>query len=68
MSPISPGAVDSELKHNTTDAETADGVLAFYAANQIPADAVARAIEFAMEQPDNVDVNEIVLRPTVQDF
>jgi NADP-dependent 3-hydroxy acid dehydrogenase YdfG len=35
--------------------------------NQQPADAIARTIAFAIEQP-NVDVNQIVLRPTVQDF
>jgi len=37
-------------------------------AHGIPADAVARAIAYAIEQPADVDVNEIVLRPTVQDF
>jgi NADP-dependent 3-hydroxy acid dehydrogenase YdfG len=36
--------------------------------NQLPADAIARTIAFAIEQPANVDVNQIVLRPTVQDF
>jgi NADP-dependent 3-hydroxy acid dehydrogenase YdfG len=34
----------------------------------IPADSVARAIAYAIEQPADVDVNEIVVRPTVQDF
>lgn len=32
----------------------------------IPPDAIARAIAFAIEQPANVDVNEIVVRPTAQ--
>ena len=31
----------------------------------IPADAIARAIAFAIEQPDDIDVNEIIVRPTV---
>jgi NADP-dependent 3-hydroxy acid dehydrogenase YdfG len=65
---ISPGAIASELKHNTSDADTSAGVKAFYEANQIPADAVARAIAYAIEQPDDVDINEIVIRPTVQEF
>lgn len=65
---ISPGAIDSELKHTTSDADTAAGVKAFYEANQISADAVARAIAYAIEQPDDVDINEIVIRPTVQEF
>jgi NADP-dependent 3-hydroxy acid dehydrogenase YdfG len=30
----------------------------------IPAIAIARAILFAIEQPDDVDVNEIIVRPT----
>jgi NADP-dependent 3-hydroxy acid dehydrogenase YdfG len=65
---VSPGAVESELKLGSSDADAAAGVKAFYEANQIPADSVARAIAYAIEQPANVDVNEIVLRPTVQDF
>jgi NADP-dependent 3-hydroxy acid dehydrogenase YdfG len=65
---ISPGAIASELKHNTSDVDTSAGVKAFYEANQIPADAVARAIAYAIEQPDDVDINEIVIRPTVQEF
>jgi NADP-dependent 3-hydroxy acid dehydrogenase YdfG len=32
----------------------------------IPPDAIARAIAFAIEQPANVDVNEIIARPTAQ--
>jgi NADP-dependent 3-hydroxy acid dehydrogenase YdfG len=32
----------------------------------MPADAVARAIAFAIEQPDDVDVGEIIVRPTAQ--
>ena len=34
----------------------------------IDADAVARAIAFAVEQPADVDVNELVLRPTRQEL
>jgi NADP-dependent 3-hydroxy acid dehydrogenase YdfG len=32
----------------------------------IPPAAIARAVEFAIEQPAEVDVNEIVIRPTAQ--
>jgi NADP-dependent 3-hydroxy acid dehydrogenase YdfG len=63
---IAPGAVDSELKHNTTGGAR-QGLLDFYQ-QAIPAAAVARAIAFAIEQPADVDVNEIALRPTVQEF
>ena len=65
---ISPGAVESELQLGSSDADDAAGVKAFYQANQIPADSVARAIAYAIEQPADVDINEIVLRPTVQEF
>ncbi|MDY0743705.1 SDR family oxidoreductase [Paucibacter sp. R3-3] len=65
---VSPGAVESELKHGTTDPDSAAGVKAFYEANQIPADAVARAVVYAVEQPADVDINEIVIRPVSQEF
>jgi NADP-dependent 3-hydroxy acid dehydrogenase YdfG len=63
---IEPGAVDSELKFNTSGTAK-ETVLDFYR-QAIPADSVARAIAFAIEQPDDVDINEIVLRPTSQVF
>jgi NADP-dependent 3-hydroxy acid dehydrogenase YdfG len=63
---IQPGAVDSELKFSTSGT-AADNVLDFYKI-AIPASSVARAVAFAIEQPAEVDVNEIVLRPTAQEF
>ncbi|MGC8000278.1 SDR family oxidoreductase, partial [Salmonella enterica] len=65
---ISPGAVDSELKTHSSDKETSEALLAWYEANQIPADSVARAIAYAIEQPANVDISEVVLRPVAQEF
>ncbi|MBG7620374.1 SDR family oxidoreductase [Herbaspirillum sp. AP02] len=65
---ISPGAVDSELKTHSSDQETSAAVQAWYEANQIPADSVARAIAYAIEQPENVDISEVVLRPVAQEF
>ncbi|TMV47449.1 oxidoreductase, partial [Thioclava sp. BHET1] len=63
---IEPGAVESELKHGTTGTAH-DTVQQFYQ-QAIPAASVARAIAFAVSQPADVDINAIVLRPTVQDF
>jgi NADP-dependent 3-hydroxy acid dehydrogenase YdfG len=63
---IEPGAVDSDLKHSTSGTAK-DNVLDFYK-QAIPAAFVARAIAFAIEQPDDVDINEIVIRPTRQEF
>lgn len=64
---IEPGAVDSELKFGSGHEASAQAVADFYK-NAIPAESVARAIAFAIEQPADVDINEIVLRPTSQDF
>lgn len=64
---ILPGAVDSELKLGSGHEASAQAVGEFYKI-AIPADSVARAIAYAIEQPAEVDINEIVLRPTVQDF
>jgi NADP-dependent 3-hydroxy acid dehydrogenase YdfG len=62
---ISPGVTQSELASTITDAEAAQWVEGFREAI-IPADAIARAIAFAIEQPLDVDVNEIVVRPIGQ--
>ncbi|MGY4494971.1 SDR family oxidoreductase [Pseudomonas sp. TE3610] len=64
---IEPGAVDSELKLGSGHQPSADVVMEFYK-QAIPAESVARAIAYAIEQPADVDINEIVLRPTAQDF
>jgi NADP-dependent 3-hydroxy acid dehydrogenase YdfG len=63
---IAPGAVDSDLKHSTSGT-AAETVMDFYK-QAIPASSVARAIAYAIEQPADVDINEIVLRPTRQVF
>jgi NADP-dependent 3-hydroxy acid dehydrogenase YdfG len=65
---ISPGAVQSELPLGITDPDTAARVKEFYRLMAIPADAVAQAIAFAIEQPADVDINEILLRPTAQEM
>ncbi|MDF2187931.1 SDR family oxidoreductase [Paraflavitalea sp. CAU 1676] len=64
---IQPGAVDSELKFSTAHQQSAKQVAEFYKM-AIPADTIARAIAYAIEQPADVDINEIILRPTVQEF
>jgi NADP-dependent 3-hydroxy acid dehydrogenase YdfG len=64
---IEPGVIDSELKFGTSDKASRDFVVEFFK-QAIPADSVARAIAFAIEQPAEVDISEIVLRPTVQEF
>ena len=63
---IEPGAIDSDLKFSTTGTARST-VMDFYKV-AIPASSVARAIAFAIEQPADVDINEIVLRPTAEEF
>jgi NADP-dependent 3-hydroxy acid dehydrogenase YdfG len=64
---VSPGAIATELKFGSSDEASRKGVAEFYK-QEIPAASIARAIAYAIEQPADVDVNEIVVRPTVQDF
>ncbi len=65
---ISPGAVESELPRSVTEADVAKGVQEFYAAHAIAAASFARMVAFAISQPDDVDVNEILFRPTSQEL
>jgi NADP-dependent 3-hydroxy acid dehydrogenase YdfG len=65
---ISPGAVATELPSHITDPDSAAGIQKFYEGYAIPADSFARAVAFAMSQPDDVDVNEILFRPTRQEL
>jgi NADP-dependent 3-hydroxy acid dehydrogenase YdfG len=64
---ISPGVVDTELGHDITDASTQELLKEFRKKSLTP-DAIARAIAYAVEQPDDVDVNEVIVRPTVSAF
>ena len=61
---ISPGAVATELLTPSPRRTSQKGIHEFYAEYAIPADAFARAVAFAMSQPDDVDINEILFRPT----
>jgi len=63
---ISPGAVATELPNSATEPDVAAGLKKFYDEMAIPADSFARAVVFAMSQPEEVDVNEILFRPTRQ--
>lgn len=62
---ISPGVVESELAETITD-PVARQAMQHYRAHSIPPDAIARAISFAINQPVDVDVNEVIVRPTRQ--
>lgn len=63
---VSPGATRSEL-FDKIDDPASQRRLAGAAEMALPADTVARAIAYAIGEPDEVDVNEIIIRPQAQD-
>jgi NADP-dependent 3-hydroxy acid dehydrogenase YdfG len=65
---ISPGAVTSELPNTVTDPAVLGRIQKLYEEIAIPADSFARAVAFAISQPDEVDINEILFRPTRQEY
>lgn len=64
---ISPGVVATELGSDITD-ESAKGALQEFRKISLSPDAIARAVLYAVSQPDDVDVNEIIVRPTASAF
>jgi NADP-dependent 3-hydroxy acid dehydrogenase YdfG len=62
---VSPGVVESELAESITDPAAA-AAMQTYRADSIPPDAIARAIGYAIDEPAEVDVNELVIRPARQ--
>ncbi|GFZ97469.1 SDR family oxidoreductase [Dyella caseinilytica] len=64
---ISPGAVATDLPNSVTEPDVASHIQKFYEHYAIPAESFARAVAFAISQPPEVDVNEILFRPTRQE-
>jgi NADP-dependent 3-hydroxy acid dehydrogenase YdfG len=64
---ISPGVTTSELAESISDPAAAEGMRAFRAV-AIPPEAIARGILYAISQPDDVDVSEIIIRPTASPY
>lgn len=64
---ISPGVTATELGDDITDAATA-AALTQWRRKSLTPDAIARAIHFALEQPDGVDISEVIVRPTAADM
>lgn len=62
---ISPGVVDTELGSDITD-ESSKGLLKEFRKTALAAEAIARAVLYAVSQPDDVDVNEVIVRPIRQ--
>ncbi|GAA1979767.1 SDR family oxidoreductase [Amycolatopsis minnesotensis] len=64
---ISPGFVGTELASSIDDPVVREGIQRTMEAFAIPPAAVASAIAFAIEQPRDVEIGDITIRPTVQD-
>jgi NADP-dependent 3-hydroxy acid dehydrogenase YdfG len=64
---VSPGVVESELAESISDPVGREEMRSFRQISIKP-EAIARAIEFAIEQPADVDVSEIVVRPTASPY
>jgi NADP-dependent 3-hydroxy acid dehydrogenase YdfG len=63
---ISPGFVDTELDSSIDDVALREQIRRTMSDSGLPPAAVARAIAFAIEQPHDVEIGEIIVRPTVQ--
>ena len=64
---VSPGVVATELGNDITDPAVAAALKGWRQKSLTP-DAIARAIRYALEQPDGVDINEVIVRPTAADM
>lgn len=62
---VSPGVVETELAEHITDPH-AQQLMHTYRRSAVPADTIAAAVRYAIEQPPGVDVNEIIVRPVEQ--
>jgi NADP-dependent 3-hydroxy acid dehydrogenase YdfG len=63
---ISPGFVRTELDSSITDPHLRAQIRSSMDTFGLPAEAVARAIVFAIEQPHDVEISDLTIRPTVQ--
>jgi NADP-dependent 3-hydroxy acid dehydrogenase YdfG len=61
-------ATATELPNSVTELDIAEGIRKFYEEIAIPAESFAQAVAFAMSQPEQVDVNEILFQPTRQEL
>lgn len=64
---LCPGVVESELAESISDATARETMKAFRRIAITP-DAIARAVAYAVEQPDDVDVSELIVRPTASPY
>lgn len=63
---VAPGATESELAEHISDPKLKQLAIEQFRTNLLPAQAIAKAVAYAIAQPKDVDVNEIIVRPTAQ--
>lgn len=64
---ICPGVVETELGNDITE-ETSKNALKEFRKTSLSPDAIARGVAYAIEQPQDVDINEVIIRPTISVF
>ena len=65
---VCPGAVKTELLEHITEADVQQANKDYVGAVGISPDSFARVVAFAISQPEDVDINEIIFRPTSQEM
>jgi len=65
---VSPGAVSTELLDHITDEDVQAANQEYVGKVGVPATSFARVVAFAMSQPEDLDINEVVFRPTAQEL
>ncbi len=65
---VSPGSVATELYNSINNPENKQAEIEFEKEVGLHADDIARSVEFAIDMPDNADVNEVIVRPIKQDI
>lgn len=63
---IYPGAIKTELLDTVAESEAKNVVSQFYDNFGLTPDVIANAVLYAVSQPDNVDVSDLVVRPTME--
>jgi NADP-dependent 3-hydroxy acid dehydrogenase YdfG len=64
---ISPGVTETELGSDITD-EASQGFLKELRKTALSSDAIAKAVLYAVSQPEDIDINEIIVRPTASAY
>lgn len=63
---IYPGAIKTELLNTVAESEAKNAVSQFYDNFGLTPDVIANAVLYAVSQPDNVDVSDLIVRPTME--